>query len=100
MAARIVAGEGAWAWDPSQVAWAGDEVELVDAGEVLRLDRLVRHRDGRWWVFDHKSAAHPDRDATLQAQLRRYVQVVSALYPGEPVAGAFLTGEGRLVRVD
>jgi hypothetical protein len=28
------------------------------------------------------------------------VQAISALYPGEPVAGAFLTGEGRLVRVD
>ena len=100
MAARIVAGEGAWAWDPAHVAWAGDEVELVHAGDVLRLDRLVRHRDGRWWVFDHKSAAHPERDAALQAQLRRYVQAVGELHPGEPVAGAFLTGEGRLVRLE
>ena len=100
MAARIVAGEGAWAWDPAHVAWAADEVELVHAGDVLRLDRLVRHRDGRWWVFDHKSESHPERDAALQAQLRRYVQAVGELHPGEPVAGAFLTGEGRLVRLD
>ncbi|WP_427912478.1 UvrD-helicase domain-containing protein [Ramlibacter sp. MMS24-I3-19] len=100
MAARIVAGEGAWVWDAAQIAWAGDEVELVHQGEVLRLDRLVRHRDGRWWVLDHKSAAHPERDASLQAQLRRYVQAIMQLHPGEPVQGAFLTGEGRLVRVD
>ncbi|HEY1228311.1 MAG TPA: 3'-5' exonuclease, partial [Ramlibacter sp.] len=100
MAARIVAGEGAWVWDAAQVAWAGDEVELVHQGEVLRLDRLVRHRDGSWWVLDHKSAAHPERDATLLAQLRRYVQAITQLHPGEPVQGAFLTGEGRLVRLD
>ncbi|MBK0393581.1 UvrD-helicase domain-containing protein [Ramlibacter algicola] len=97
MAQAILAGEGAWAWDPAHVAWAGDEVELVHAGEVLRLDRLVRHHDGRWWVLDHKSAAHPERDAALQAQLRRYVAAIQALHPGDEVLGAFLTGDGRLV---
>jgi len=99
MAARILAGEGAWTWNPAEVAWAGDEVELVHAGDVLRLDRLVRRHDGHWWVLDHKSAAHPERDPALQAQLRRYAQAVQELHPGEPVTAAFLTGEGRLVRV-
>ncbi|MGZ5270689.1 MAG: UvrD-helicase domain-containing protein [Ramlibacter sp.] len=100
MAARILAGEGAWAWDPAHVEWSGDEIELVHQGDVLRLDRLVRHRDGGWWVLDHKSASHPERDAALLAQLRRYVEAVAALHPGEPVAGAFLSGDGRLVRLD
>ena len=50
-------------------------------------------------MFDHKSAAHPERDAALQAQLRRYVQAIADLHPGEAVSGAFLTGEGRLVRL-
>jgi ATP-dependent helicase/nuclease subunit A len=66
---------------------------------VLRLDRLVRRRDGAWWVIDYKSAARPERDATLQAQLRRYMEAVAGLHPGTDVRAAFLTGEGRLVPI-
>jgi ATP-dependent helicase/nuclease subunit A len=100
MALRIAQGEGAWAWDPRDIAWAADEVELVHEGEVLRLDRLVRRHDGAWWVLDHKSAAHPERDEALLAQLRRYARAIADLHPGAPVAAAFLTGDGRLVKVD
>ncbi|GAC1537325.1 MAG: hypothetical protein NVS2B4_17520 [Ramlibacter sp.] len=51
-------------------------------------------------MFEYKSAAHPQRDVVLQDQLRRYVQAIAQLHPGAPVTGAFLTGEGRLVRLD
>ncbi|HZY18237.1 MAG TPA: UvrD-helicase domain-containing protein [Ramlibacter sp.] len=100
MAGRIATGEGAWAWDPAHVAWAADEVELVHEGEVLRLDRLVQRRDGGWWVLDYKSAARPQLDPVLREQLRRYARAVAAASPGAPVTCAFLTGEGRLVRLD
>jgi ATP-dependent helicase/nuclease subunit A len=100
MARRIVQGEGAWAWDPREVDWQGNEVELLHEGELLRLDRLVRRRDGHWWVLDFKSAAAPQRDAVLVAQMRRYAQAVAALHPGAPVRTAFLTGQGRLVPAD
>lgn len=98
-AARIAQGEGAWAWDAAQVDWAGDEVELVHQGEVLRLDRLVRRR-GEWWVLDYKSAARPQDDPALLAQMRRYARAVADLHPGAPVRVAFLTGAGRLVPVE
>ncbi|MBK9344934.1 MAG: UvrD-helicase domain-containing protein [Burkholderiales bacterium] len=44
MADSIVQGEGAWAWDASQLAWQGNEVAVVHQGRVLRIDRLVQRR--------------------------------------------------------
>jgi ATP-dependent helicase/nuclease subunit A len=100
MAARIRAGEGAWAWDRAQVDWQGNEVELHHGGELLRLDRLVRRRDsGEWWVLDFKSAAQPQRQPELLDQMRRYREAVAAANPGAVVRTAFLTAQGTLVRV-
>jgi ATP-dependent helicase/nuclease subunit A len=98
MAQRIVRGEGAWAWDPAQVDWHGNEVELHFGGELLRLDRLVRRRDtGEWWVLDYKSAAQPQRQPELVAQMHRYREAVAAANEGAPVRGAFLTAQGTMV---
>ena len=100
MAGRILAGEGAWAWDPSVVDWQGNEVPLHHEGELFRLDRLVRRAGtGEWWVLDYKAAARPERQAELLEQLRRYRAAVRASCPGAPVQAAFLTGQGRLVVV-
>jgi len=101
MAQRIVDGEGGWAWDPQAVDWQGNEVELVHQGELLRLDRLVRRRgSGEWWVLDYKSLARPEHDDELLQQMRRYRQAVAKAYGGATVHAAFLTGKGRLVRVE
>jgi ATP-dependent helicase/nuclease subunit A len=97
MARRILGGEGAWAWDEAAIDWQGNEVELVHQGELLRLDRLVRRRDGQWWVLDYKSLARPQSDETLRMQLQRYRDAVSALHSGTDVRAAFLTGQGRMV---
>jgi ATP-dependent helicase/nuclease subunit A len=98
MARRIVQGEGAWAWDPAQVDWQGNEVELHFGGELLRLDRLVRRRDsGEWWVLDFKSAAQPERQPELVEQMRRYGEAVAAANAGAVVRTAFLTAQGAMV---
>ena len=99
MARRIAAGAGAWAWDPAQVDWSADEVELAHEGELLRLDRLVRRRTGEWWVLDYKSAARPQEDDALAAQLQRYGRAVASLHSGAVVRLAFLTGRGELVEI-
>lgn len=107
LAQRILAGEGAWAWDPAEMDSAMNEVPLNHQGQSLRLDRLV-HRPMAaqgagpapgWWVLDYKSAAQPERQPSLMAQLQRYRAAVRALMPGEPVHAAFLTGDGRMVVV-
>ncbi len=104
MASRILAGEGAWAWESERLAWQGNEVDLVHAGTALRLDRLVQRKDagheGHWWVLDYKSATAPQRQAALVEQLRNYRQAVQQIYPDAPVTAAFLTGQGALVWVD
>jgi ATP-dependent helicase/nuclease subunit A len=98
LAAHIRTGAGAWAWEAHGLDWQGNEVTLVHAGRVLRIDRLVRRRDGgAWWVLDYKSAARPEGDAALTVQLRRYRAAVRDAHPGEIVHAAFLTGQGELV---
>ncbi|MBX3587674.1 MAG: UvrD-helicase domain-containing protein [Ramlibacter sp.] len=97
-ARRILAGQGAWAWDAGVVDWQGNEVPLHHQGQSLRLDRLVRRRDnGEWWVLDHKLASQPERQAALREQMTMYVAAVQAAHPGAAVRAAFLTGEGKLV---
>jgi len=101
MAAAILAGEGAWAWDAALVDWVGNEVALTRQGQTLRLDRLVRRRDtGAWWVLDYKSAAAPLRQSALVQQLQDYRAALQAVLPGAPVHAAFLTGQGAVVVLD
>jgi len=105
MAQRILAGEGAWAWDARQIDHAANEAPMAFGGQSLRLDRLVRRRataqsPAHWWVLDYKSAAQPERQPELIAQLRHYRKAVQAQLAGEGVSAAFLTGDGRLVVVD
>jgi ATP-dependent helicase/nuclease subunit A len=101
LAQRIRSGEGAWAWDAAALDWHGNEVTLIHGGQTLRIDRLVRHREsGAWWVLDYKSAARPEHDAALIAQLQRYRDAVQSAYPGETVRAAFLTGRGELVTLE
>ena len=82
MAQRILRGEGAWAWESDAIAWHGNEVALSWQGASLRLDRLVRRKDvPEWWVLDYKSAAQPQSQAELLAQLQTYRAAVQAIYP-------------------
>lgn len=98
-ARSILQGEGAWLWQKESLLWQGSEVELVHEGRLQRLDRLVQHRDGTWWVIDHKSSLAPEGKAQWIEQLRGYVCAVRALHPGQTVRAAFLTPQGRLIEV-
>ena len=102
-AQRILAGEGAWAWDMSVVDVAINEAALRYQGVNLRIDRLVHcavmgDRAG-WWVLDYKTAAAPEHQPALMAQLQRYQVAVQAQNPQERVRAALLAGDGRLVLV-
>ena len=102
-AQRILTGEGAWAWDTAAVDITINEAPLRYQGRTLRIDRLVRCQQPReragWWVLDYKSAAQPERQRALVAQLQRYRAAVQVQTPGVPVRAAFLSGDGRMVLV-
>ena len=104
MAQTIVQGEGAWAWDSSQLHWQGNEVAIVHQGRMLRIDRLVQRRapdgaEGQWWVLDYKSAPQPQLQALLRAQLHTYRTAVAKAYPEHTVRAAFLTAAGTLIEL-
>ncbi len=102
-AQRILAGAGAWAWDASVIGWQGNEIELFHAGQLLRLDRLVQRKDagheGHWWVLDYKSRGAPQDLPELVTQMQTYRAAVQAVYGGQTVKAAFLTGQGTLVEI-
>ena len=86
-----------------QLRWSGNEVPVGDAGEVLRIDRLVQLAGDAgpvWWVLDYKLQHAPQQLATYRAQLRRYRDAVRRVQPGEPVRCAFVTGAGAVIEID
>ncbi len=103
MAKRIHSGDAAWAWDHAAVQWQGDEVELLVAGQLRRIDRLVQRKDaghaGQWWVLDYKSNQQPERQTELLEQLNGYRAAVQLTYPESVVKAAFLTSNGGVVEL-
>ena len=92
-------------FDARQLVWAANEVSVVDAGEWLRVDRLVHRRAGdgepeTWWVLDYKLSHAPHQLDAYRQQLARYRQAVSRWQPGAVVRSAFITGAGVLIEVD
>ena len=86
-----------------QLRWAGNEVPVSDAGEPLRIDRLVQldAADGPvWWVLDYKLQHAPQQLAAYRAQLLRYRDAVRRAQPGDAVRCAFVTGAGAVVEID
>ncbi len=86
-------------FDASRLAWAGDEVELVLDGQVLRIDRLVRPRvpaDAPWWVLDYKLDPDAVSDPAVHEQLARYCRAVQLATDGQPVRAAVVTADGRV----
>ncbi len=84
------------------ILWSGNEVAIGDAGEVLRIDRLVRLEESggpTWWVLDYKLHLSPEAFAPYRAQLLRYRGAVARAQAGAVVRCAFITGEGRVVEL-
>ena len=97
MAQAIVSGEAGWAWDASVIDAAYAEIDVAQAGQVLRIDRVVRRRDtGAWWVLDFKSHQHPADHAQWRAQVMRYARIWASAHPGDEVHAALVGGDGRL----
>ena len=94
--------DGARFFRGPQIGWSGNEVAVSHAGELLRIDRLVRIDEGdarTWWVLDYKLRHAPEQLESYREQLRRYRDAVAAAEPGAAVRCAFVTGSGRVVEI-
>lgn len=86
--------------DPDLSTWSANECPVLDAGQWLRLDRLVLHEgaaQAHWWVIDYKWHDQPDQVAAYVAQLKQYVALVQRQHPDALVSGAFISGQGQWV---
>ncbi|MBS7808429.1 UvrD-helicase domain-containing protein [Variovorax sp. PCZ-1] len=96
-AQTIIQGEAAWVWDENQIDWQANEAEILYEGQLLRLDRLVKHTATQtWWVIDYKSALQPQLQPALREQLQRYRRAVAAQFQ-QDVKAAFITAQGQLI---
>jgi ATP-dependent helicase/nuclease subunit A len=101
MALGVLQGAGAWAWDAAAIDWHANEVPIHQGGQLLRIDRLVHHRQqDAWWVLDYKSSVQPDHQPELRAQLWGYREAIARTYPQQRVLAAFLTPQGALLELD
>jgi ATP-dependent helicase/nuclease subunit A len=90
-------------FDDAALGWAGNEVPVADAGDLLRIDRLVAldEPEGRvWWVLDYKISLRPGEQQVYREQLLRYRSAVQRLQPGDAVRCGLIDGAGRLIELD
>jgi len=96
-------------FDGPALRWSGNEVPVGDAGDVLRIDRLVLLDEptadasqGRstWWVLDYKLQHAPQQLEAYRAQLLRYRDAVRRAQAGATVRCAFLSGAGEVIEIE
>jgi ATP-dependent helicase/nuclease subunit A len=75
------------------------ELELLDGGELLRIDRLVE-ADDAWWVLDFKWRVGVSERATYERQVTRYRDVVQSIHPERVVRAALVVADGELIELD
>jgi ATP-dependent helicase/nuclease subunit A len=75
------------------------ELDLLDGGELLRVDRLA-WADDALWVLDFKWRVTPEEARTYRRQVLRYREVVQAVYLESRVRAALVTAQGELIEID
>ncbi|WMW82115.1 UvrD-helicase domain-containing protein [Undibacterium cyanobacteriorum] len=89
-------------FDRSRLTVARNEMDIIFAGQLLRLDRLVvfRANDPQYadevWILDYKRQLLASERADYQAQLATYRQAVAAVYPHRKIRSALILTDGCL----
>jgi ATP-dependent helicase/nuclease subunit A len=75
------------------------ELELLDNGELLRIDRLAQADDGLW-ILDFKWRVTAGDAPAYRRQVQRYCDVVRSIYRDRRVRGALITAQAELIEID
>ena len=82
-------------YDPSQFDFARNEMALVHQGQLSLVDRLVMVGDAVW-VLDYKRNFLESQREDYAAQLDRYRDACTHLFPDKQIYTALITVDGRL----
>ncbi|HJW56531.1 MAG TPA: UvrD-helicase domain-containing protein, partial [Burkholderiaceae bacterium] len=86
-------------YNPAHYRSAYNEMEIMVAGEVLRLDRVVIFQKEAW-ILDYKRSVPDSEYAAYQAQLRQYRIAVQAVFGDHTVQAALITVDGRFWQIE
>jgi ATP-dependent exoDNAse (exonuclease V) beta subunit len=76
-----------------------------DREEVGQIDRLVRKKDGSWFLIDYKAGAPSDdeleeKKARYSEQLKAYAKAIYDMNGIRPRAFLYFTNNGKAVEID
>ncbi|MEC5217922.1 ATP-dependent helicase/nuclease subunit A [Actimicrobium sp. GrIS 1.19] len=80
-------------FDPQELLFARNEMELMHDGELLRFDRIVQLPDGLW-ILDYKRRLLASERTDYAAQLARYRLAAQAVFVGQAIRTAIITVDG------
>jgi len=86
-------------YNPQIYRAAYNEMEVICAEGVFRIDRLVV-LDDAIWILDYKRNVLALELTAYRAQLHRYRLAVSALYEGKKIQTALITSDGQLIELN
>ncbi|MBC7500475.1 MAG: UvrD-helicase domain-containing protein [Herminiimonas sp.] len=78
---------------------ARNEMEIIHANELLRLDRVVIF-DDTVWILDYKRSVLADELAGYRQQLARYRLAIRNIFSGKAVRTALITIDGKMMEID
>jgi ATP-dependent helicase/nuclease subunit A len=83
-------------FNPALHRWARNEMEIVSASGVMRLDRVVMF-DDEVWVLDYKRRLLESERADYAAQLARYRSALVSVFSDKRIRSALITADGALL---
>ena len=86
-------------FDPARYSFARNEMEVVHAGVVRRMDRVVVV-DGQLWILDYKRNLYDSQRAAYGQQLAEYRAACEQLFDAMPIVTALITSDGKLELFD
>lgn len=86
-------------FNPAYFCAAHNELDVMTAAGLLRIDRLVVF-DRDVWILDYKRNVLDIERAAYAAQLAGYRRAVQAVYTGKQIRTALITGEGCLLEIE
>lgn len=87
--------------DYKEIPYAG---KRVDRDEVGQIDRLVRKKDGSWFLIDYKTGAPSDSDLEGKrqrhsGQLKAYCKAIEEMRGVKPRAFLYFTNNGKVIEI-